>query len=105
MAVTKADLVERLFNVLGINKREAKEVVDILFEEITHALERGESVKLSGFGVFDWRDKKERPGRNPKTGEEVAISARRVVTFRAGEKLKIKVEAYAGPDKQSETEG
>jgi len=103
MAVTKADLVDHLFNVLGINKREAKEIVDLLFAEVCQALERGESVKLSGFGVFDWRDKKQRPGRNPKTGEEVPIAARRVVTFRAGEKLKSKVEVYAGSPEQNES--
>lgn len=96
MAVTKAKLVDQLFNLLGINKREAKALIDLLFEEIIEALEREENVKLSGFGVFDWRDKKKRPGRNPKTGEAVAISARRVVTFRAAEKLKSKVESYHG---------
>jgi integration host factor subunit alpha len=104
MALTKADLVERLFNVLGINKREAKEVVDLLFDEIIQALERGENVKLSGFGVFDWRDKKERPGRNPKTGEPVAISARRVITFRVGENLKSKVETYKGASAPADAE-
>ena len=61
------------------------------------ALERGEEVKLSGFGNFDLREKKELPGRNPKTGEAIPISARRVVTFRPGQKLKARVEAYAGP--------
>lgn len=99
MAVTKADMVERLFSVLGINKREAKEIVDVFFEEIIHALESGEVVKLSGFGVFSGRDKSSRPGRNPKTSEEVNISARRVATFRAGGKLKSKVETYAGSEK------
>jgi len=96
MALTKASLVEELFDELGLNKREAKEMVELFFEEIRRDLERGESVKLSGFGNFDLRTKKERPGRNPKTGEEIPISARRVVTFRPGQKLKLKVEAYAG---------
>ena len=96
MALTKASLVEGLFDELGLNKREAKEMVELFFEEIRLDLERGESVKLSGFGNFDLRTKKERPGRNPKTGEEIPISARRVVTFRPGQKLKLKVEAYAG---------
>ncbi|RMD79708.1 MAG: integration host factor subunit alpha [Gammaproteobacteria bacterium] len=96
MALTKADLAERLFEELGLNKREAKEFVEAFFEEIRLALERGEQVKLSGFGNFNLRDKKERPGRNPKTGEEIPITARRVVTFHPGQKLKQRVEAYAG---------
>ena len=96
MALTKAEMAERLFEELGLNKREAKEIVEQLFEEIRGALERGHQVKLSGFGNFDLRDKNERPGRNPKTGEEIPISARRVVTFRPGQKLKARVEAYAG---------
>lgn len=96
MALTKADMAERLFEELGLNKREAKEMVETFFEEIRLALEKGEQVKLSGFGNFDLREKKQRPGRNPKTGEEIPISARRVVTFRPGQKLKARVEAYAG---------
>jgi len=97
MALTKADLAEYLFNVLGLNKREAKELVELFFEEIRKSLEHGESVKLSGFGNFNLRDKKERPGRNPKTGEEIPITARRVVTFRAGHKLKSRVESHVKP--------
>ena len=96
MALTKADMAERLFDELGLNKREAKELVELFFEEIRQALEDGQQVKLSGFGNFDLREKKQRPGRNPKTGEEIPISARRVVTFRPGQKLKARVEAYAG---------
>jgi len=96
MALTKADMAERLFEEVGLNKREAKELVENFFEEVRAALERGVPVKLSGFGNFDLRDKNERPGRNPKTGEEIPISARRVVTFRPGQKLKARVEAYAG---------
>jgi len=95
MALTKADIADQLFEELGLNKREAKEVVDLFFERIRQALESGEQVKLSGFGNFDLRDKTQRPGRNPKTGEEIPISARRVVTFRPGQKLKIRVEGYA----------
>lgn len=98
MALTKADMAEKLFEELGLNKREAKEMVETFFEEIRTALEKGEQVKLSGFGNFDLREKKQRPGRNPKTGEEIPISARRVVTFRPGQKLKARVEAYAGND-------
>ncbi len=96
MALTKADLAETLFEELGLNKREAKDIVEMFFEEIRCALEEGDQVKLSGFGNFDLRAKSERPGRNPKTGEEIPISARRVVTFRAGHKLKQRVEANAG---------
>ncbi len=100
MALTKADMAERLFEELGLNKREAKELVEMFFEEVRHALETGRQVKLSGFGNFDLRDKKQRPGRNPKTGEEIPITARRVVTFRPGQKLKARVEAYAGTIEQ-----
>jgi len=98
MALTKADMAEKLFDELGLNKREAKEMVEMFFEEIREALENGGQVKLSGFGNFDLREKKQRPGRNPKTGEEIPISARRVVTFRPGQKLKARVEAYAGSE-------
>ena len=98
MALTKADMAEKLFDELGLNKREAKEMVEMFFEEIREALEEGGQVKLSGFGNFDLREKKQRPGRNPKTGEEIPISARRVVTFRPGQKLKARVEAYAGSE-------
>jgi len=96
MALTKADLAERLYNELGLNKREAKEIVELFFEEIKFSLEIGDPAKISGFGNFELRDKSERPGRNPKTGEEIPISARRVVTFRPGQKLKMRVENYAG---------
>ncbi len=99
MALTKADLAERLFTDIGINKREAKDLVEFFFEEIRKALEHGQNVKLSGFGNFCLRDKTTRPGRNPKTGEEIPISARRVVTFRAGQKLKERVELYEGSGK------
>lgn len=94
-ALTKAEMVEHLFNELGLNKREAKELVDIFFEEIRLALENNQPVKLSGFGNFDLRNKRQRPGRNPKTGEEIPITARRVVTFKAGQKLRQRVDAYA----------
>jgi integration host factor subunit alpha len=93
MALTKAELVENLLHEHPlINKRDAKELVDQFFEEIKTALEAGNAVKLSGFGNFDLRNKSERPGRNPRTGEETPISARRVVTFRPGQKLKVRVE-------------
>jgi len=97
MALKKADMAESLFNELGLNKREAHDLVDLFFQEMKASLAVGEQVKLSGFGNFDLRDKKERPGRNPITGEDVLISARRVVTFSAGKKLKARLETYAGP--------
>jgi len=95
-ALTKAAIAEKLFDELGLNKREAKEVVEMFFGEVRKSLIDNDQVKLSGFGNFGLRDKKERPGRNPKTGEDIPISARRVVTFRPGQKLKAKVEDYAG---------
>jgi integration host factor subunit alpha len=96
MALTKAEMAERLFEQVGLNKREAKEFVDAYFDALREALERGSQVKLSGFGNFELRKKNQRPGRNPKTGEEIPISARTVVTFRPGQKLKERVEAFAG---------
>ena len=92
MTLTKADLADFLFEKVGLNKREAKEMVETFFEEIRAALENGDSVKLSGFGNFQLRNKPQRPGRNPKTGEEIPITARRVVTFHARQKLKALVE-------------
>jgi len=96
MSLTKAELAATLFDEVGLNKREAKEFVDAWFEVIRESLESGDHVKLSGFGNFQLRDKSQRPGRNPKTGEEIPISARRVVTFKPGQKLRARVEAYAG---------
>lgn len=88
MTITKVDLSNTLFDQVGLNKREAKDFVALFFEKMRQALEQGTAVKLSGFGSFTLRDKTPRPGRNPKTGEAVAISARRVVTFRSSQKLK-----------------
>lgn len=93
MTITKADLAEQLYEKVGFNNREAREVVEAFFQEISDCLVRGEEVKLAGFGAFSLRDKPERPGRNPKTGVEVAISARRVVTFHASGCLKNAVDA------------
>ena len=98
MALTKADIAEQLYEELGLNKREAKEFVETFFGEISDILVSGLDVKISGFGNFVLRDKKARPGRNPKTGEDVQISSRRVVTFRAGQKLKARVENNAFSD-------
>jgi len=96
-AVTKADLIQHLFDVVGINKREAKEVIDLFFLEIANALARGETVKLPGFGTFTPKNKTPREGRNPKTGKSVIIGQRRVATFKSAEPLKIKIQAYGEP--------
>tara|TARA_B110000503_G_scaffold16353_1_gene23244 strand:+ start:513 stop:827 length:315 start_codon:yes stop_codon:yes gene_type:complete len=93
-ALTKSEMAEKLFEELGLNKRESKELVEQFFEEVRTCLENNEQVKLSGFGNFDLREKSQRPGRNPKTGEQIPISARRVVTFRPGQKLKARVESF-----------
>ena len=92
MTLTKANLSNLLFEQVGLNKTESKEMVEAFFEQIKLALENCESVKLSGFGNFELRSKSERPGRNPKTGEEVPIKARRVVTFHSSQKLKSSVD-------------
>ena len=88
MTLTKSDIVEDLNNEIGLNKREAKELVDSLFDNIKNKLEKGEEVKLSGVGNFQLKNKSPRPGRNPRTGEDVEITARKVVTFKSGQKLK-----------------
>ena len=92
MTLTKAELADLLFEKVGFNKRVAKDMVESFFEELRHALEDNRGVKLSGFGNFQLRLKPQRPGRNPKTGEEIPITARRVVTFHASQKLKGMVE-------------
>ena len=100
MALTKAELADLLFENVGLNKREAKDMVESFYEEVRTALQNGEGVKLSGFGNFQLRAKPQRPGRNPKTGEEIPITARRVVTFHASQKLKDLVEKnYHGKQK------
>ncbi len=96
MTMTKAELADLLFEKVGLNKREAKDMVEAFFEEVRTSLESGDTVKLSGFGNFQLRDKPQRPGRNPKTGEEIAITARRVVTFHASQKLKAAVARATG---------
>lgn len=93
MALTKIEIAENLVERCGLDKRAAKQFVELFFEEIQLTLAKGEEVKLSGFGNFSLRDKKARPGRNPKTGEDVAVSARRVVTFKPGQKLRERVES------------
>ena len=99
MTLTKAELSDILFDKIGLNKSEAKEFVEIFFEEIRRCLEKGEDVKLSGFGNFQLRDKTQRPGRNPKTGEAIPISARRVVTFHPSQKFKQSVDLSHRSDK------
>ena len=89
--IKKADIVEHLHTTLGLNKTESKEVIEAFFSELSDALLSGEDVKLSSFGNFELINKKARPGRNPKTGEPVTISARKVVTFRAGQKLRKRI--------------
>jgi integration host factor subunit alpha len=98
MTLTKAELADMLFQKVGLNKREAKDMVEAFFEDISLSLEKGDGVKLSGFGNFELREKPQRPGRNPKTGEEIPITARRVVTFHASAKLKAAVESAPRKD-------
>jgi integration host factor subunit alpha len=96
--LTKADLAKHLDEQIGLTNREAKEIVELFFQYISDALVNGQQVKISGFGNFTLHDKSERPGRNPRTGEEVPVSARRVVTFHCGQKLKARVERYVGKE-------
>ena len=91
MAITKADIVEEVYKQVGFSKGQASEIVETVFETMKQVLERGEKLKISGFGNFTPRDKKTRIGRNPKTGEAIEISARRVVTFKASPVLKKKM--------------
>lgn len=101
MPINKARLAQHLHDEMGLNKREAGDLVDLFFEGIKDALERGEPVKLYGFGNYVLRDKKSRPGRNPKTGIETTVKARRVVTFKLGVQLKARVDNNAATIAQS----
>ena len=92
-ALTKAQLAELLFEQIGLNKREAKDMVDAFFDLVSNSLVDGDDVKITGFGNFQIRTKSPRPGRNPRTGEAIPIAARRVVTFHASQKLKEKIQA------------
>ena len=94
-ALTKANLAELLFEQIGLNKRESKEMIDAFFELISERLVDGRDVKISGFGNFQIRVKAPRPGRNPRTGEAIPIEARRVVTFHASHKLKDQIQGNA----------
>lgn len=103
MTLTKADLAKHLDEQIGLTNREAKEIVELFFQYVSEALVKGQQVKISGFGNFTLHDKRERPGRNPRTGEEVPVSARRVVTFHCGQKLKARVEKYTGNETQGQS--
>jgi integration host factor subunit alpha len=94
MTLTKADIAQDLADTFGFNKRESKELVEQFYDEISDVLVSGEQIKLSGFGNFELRDKAPRPGRNPRTGEDVPISARRVVTFKPGQKLRAQIDNH-----------
>lgn len=100
--LTKADLAKRLDSEIGLTNREAKGIVELFFQKIIQSLIAAQQVKLSGFGNFSPHDKRERPGRNPRTGEEVPVTARRVVTFHCGQKLKARVEKHAGKELQGQ---
>ncbi|ABJ90561.1 integration host factor subunit alpha [Buchnera aphidicola] len=102
MVLTKAEISDYLFHKLELSKQNIKDLVEIFFEEVRKSLELGESVKLSGFGNFYLRDKKQRPGRNPKTGEYIPISARRVVVFKPGQKLRSRVESFKDIKKEKD---
>jgi integration host factor subunit alpha len=86
--MTKADIVESVYEMVGFSKQEAAEMVDTVFEVMKETLERGEKIKISGFGNFDVKRKQARKGRNPQTGDEIEISSRRVLTFKPSQTLK-----------------
>jgi integration host factor subunit alpha len=92
-ALTKAQLADLLFDQIGLNKRESKDMIDAFFDLIAQRLVDGKDVKLSGFGNFQIRTKAPRPGRNPRTGEAIPIQARRVVTCHASSKLKEQIQS------------
>jgi integration host factor subunit alpha len=100
--LTKAELAELLFDRIGLNKRESKDIVEAFFELLHEALVKGTEVKLSGFGNFSIREKGSRPGRNPRTGEAVSIKARNVVTFHSSHKLKAIVQGDIPPPEEFE---
>ncbi len=100
MTLTKADLAKYLDDEIGLTNREAKGIVELFYQKIIESLINAQQVKLSGFGNFSPHDKRERPGRNPRTGEEVPVTARRVITFHCGQKLKARVEKFAGKEAQ-----
>ncbi|WP_131669337.1 integration host factor subunit alpha [Psychrobacter pygoscelis] len=91
--LTKADMIEHLMQQMHLTRQEGRCIVESFFDELSSSLVEGNVIKLSGFGNFELKDKRSRPGRNPKTGEPVAVSARRVVTFKAGQKFRQQVDA------------
>jgi len=95
-ALTKAQLAELLFEQIGLNKRESKDMIDAFFDLVAQSLVEGDDVKITGFGNFQIRTKAPRPGRNPRTGEAIPIKARRVVTFHASHKLKEQIQTQGG---------
>ena len=96
-ALTKADMIDRLTIRLRITRQDARQIVDKFFEEISQNLADGKEVKISGFGNFELKDKKSRPGRNPKTCESIPVKARLVVTFKAGQKFRTRIEMENDP--------
>jgi integration host factor subunit alpha len=102
-ALTKAQLADLLFEQIGLNKRESKDMVDAIFDLVVHSLIAGDDVKISGFGNFQIRTKAARPGRNPRTGELIPIDARRVATFHASHKLKALIQGDTDDDKGAES--
>ena len=91
--MTKADIIEHVYVTVGFSKRDSAEVVELVFDTLKGSLERGEKIKISGFGNFIVREKKSRIGRNPQTGQEIEISARKVLTFRPSQLLKTALNA------------
>jgi integration host factor subunit alpha len=94
--VTKAEITERIFNKVGFSKKESADIVELVFDTMKETLEKGEKIKISGFGNFVVREKRPRIGRNPQTGEEIEISARRVITFRPSQVLKSILNSISG---------
>ena len=90
--LTKSDMIEHLMHQLNLTRQDSRFLVENFFDELSENLIEGKEVKLSGFGNFELKDKNTRPGRNPKTGEPVDVSARRVVTFKTGQKFRQKVD-------------
>ncbi|RKQ71420.1 integration host factor subunit alpha [Litorimonas taeanensis] len=97
--VTRADLAEAVYREIGLSRTESSELVESVIDYICEALLKGENVKLAGFGTFSLRDKKERIGRNPKTGEEVPITSRRVLVFKPSQVLRERVDSALSPKK------
>ena len=99
--MTKAEITERIFNKVGFSKKESADIVELVFDTIKDTLEVGDKIKISGFGNFVVRDKRPRVGRNPQTGQEIEISARRVITFRPSQVLKSALNAGESPSTES----